>query len=97
MNPKSRKQNDASRAQRIGPRADDPAVRDRIARKAYDLYQRRGWTDGHDLDDWLEAERIVLSELSPPPRAEAGVVGARSRARRAQSGGSARQAPSPGS
>lgn len=26
---------------------------------AYELYQKRGGEHGHDLDDWLEAERIV--------------------------------------
>ena len=30
-----------------------------VARVAYALYERRGRVDGHDLDDWLEAERIV--------------------------------------
>jgi hypothetical protein len=30
---------------------------DAIARRAYELYVARGLTDGHDLDDWLEAER----------------------------------------
>jgi hypothetical protein len=27
-----------------------------IRRLAYDLYQQHGRTDGHDLDDWLQAE-----------------------------------------
>jgi hypothetical protein len=27
---------------------------------AYDLYEKRGRLDGYDLEDWLEAERIVL-------------------------------------
>lgn len=39
-------------------------LRRRIARKAYELYVRRGRRDGYDLDDWLEAERIVASQLS---------------------------------
>jgi hypothetical protein len=34
---------------------------DAIAHVAYELYEGRGKSDGHDLDDWLEAERIVLS------------------------------------
>jgi hypothetical protein len=33
------------------------ASRDDIARRAYDLYQQRGGTNGSDLDDWLQAER----------------------------------------
>lgn len=28
----------------------------RIRRRAYDLYEQRGRVDGHDLDDWLQAE-----------------------------------------
>jgi hypothetical protein len=36
----------------------------RIAKKAYELYVRRGKKPGRDLDDWLEAERLLLSELS---------------------------------
>lgn len=39
-------------------------VRNRIATKAYELYQQYGCRDGRDLDDWLEAERIVAKELS---------------------------------
>ena len=31
--------------------------RERIQRRAYERYQERGSDDGHDLDDWLEAER----------------------------------------
>ncbi len=27
-----------------------------IRRKAYEIYERRGRTDGHDLEDWLAAE-----------------------------------------
>jgi hypothetical protein len=28
-----------------------------IARRAFELYERRGRLDGHDVDDWLAAER----------------------------------------
>ena len=30
-----------------------------IRKKAYELWEKRGRTTGHPLDDWLEAERIV--------------------------------------
>jgi hypothetical protein len=33
------------------------ADRDEIARRAYERYEERGREHGHDLDDWLEAER----------------------------------------
>jgi hypothetical protein len=29
---------------------------ERIRRRAYDLYEQRGRLDGHDMDDWLQAE-----------------------------------------
>lgn len=38
-------------------------LKEKIAVKAYELFQRRGQADGHDLEDWLEAERSVLAEL----------------------------------
>jgi len=31
-------------------------LKERIRVRAYDLYERRGRVDGHDLDDWLQAE-----------------------------------------
>jgi hypothetical protein len=34
---------------------------ERIARRAYELYEARGRGPGYDLDDWLQAER----ELRP--------------------------------
>jgi hypothetical protein len=42
----------------------------RVARKAYDLYQQRGEEFGHDLDDWLTAERLVKDELLHGPEPE---------------------------
>jgi outer membrane protein TolC len=33
-----------------------------IAQRAYVLYEARGREDGHDLDDWLQAERELLEE-----------------------------------
>ena len=40
---------------------DMPAqVRQRVAELAYQLYEERGRQPGHELDDWLEAERRVL-------------------------------------
>jgi hypothetical protein len=34
-----------------------------IAKKAYELFEGRGSAHGHDVDDWLEAERLVVEEL----------------------------------
>ena len=54
---------------------DDRLLQERIAERAYALYQRRGQYHGNDLADWLEAEQSVLSEhgsnaVSPAPAAK---------------------------
>jgi hypothetical protein len=38
-------------------------VRD-IARRAYELYDERGRVQGHDVDDWLQAERELQAAAS---------------------------------
>jgi hypothetical protein len=35
----------------------------RVARKAYELFQARGGDEGRDVEDWLEAERLVKEDL----------------------------------
>ena len=35
-------------------------VEERIRRRAYELYKRRGRVDGFALDDWLQAENEIL-------------------------------------
>lgn len=40
---------------------------ERVARKAYELYQQRGEEPGHALEDWLLAERVVQEELRHHP------------------------------
>ena len=34
-----------------------------IARRAYELYEKRGREHGHDLDDWLQAERDLRDSV----------------------------------
>lgn len=46
--------------------SDDGEVRQRIAVRAYELYRQRGADDGHDLDDWLEAEHAIVSSEATP-------------------------------
>ena len=36
-----------------------PELAERIAQRAYEIAERRGFSPGHELDDWLEAEREV--------------------------------------
>ena len=35
-----------------------------IARRAYELYERRGGHHGQDVDDWLQAERELQETVS---------------------------------
>lgn len=44
---------------RRSPRVSSERVREMIGEKAYELYEKRGKEHGHDLDDWLEAEKLV--------------------------------------
>jgi hypothetical protein len=41
---------------------------ERIAARAYDLYQARGGEHGQDVDDWLQAEQQVDAEIGLPNR-----------------------------
>ena len=41
----------------------NPGLHRQIAEKAYELFQNRGHVHGHDLDDWVEAERHVMATL----------------------------------
>ena len=34
-------------------------LHDLIEQKAYEIYVKNGRIEGHDLDNWLEAEKIV--------------------------------------
>jgi len=45
-----------------GSSSDD--VRSRIAELAYTLYEQRGREDGHDVEDWIQAEQRVLALLN---------------------------------
>ncbi|NGZ97053.1 MAG: hypothetical protein CV089_13200 [Nitrospira sp. WS110] len=41
---------------------DDLFVQKQIARRAYELYLERGGINGHEVEDWLQAEREILEE-----------------------------------
>ena len=41
---------------------EDECLREAVRRRAYELYELRGKENGHDLEDWLQAE----SELVRP-------------------------------
>ncbi len=35
-----------------------------IAKTAHELYEKSGWIPGRDLENWIEAEKIVKSRLN---------------------------------
>lgn len=39
-------------------------LRDRIAKKAYELYEQRGRQAERDVEDWLKAEELVRKEMN---------------------------------
>ena len=39
-------------------------VTQRVAQRAYELYEMRGREIGHDLDDWLKAEEEITRDDS---------------------------------
>jgi len=38
-------------------------LRERIAQKAYSLYEQRGRLNGYDIQDWLDAEYLVNEQI----------------------------------
>ena len=47
-----------------GPESYPPQVLEAIRRRATELFQSSGNVDGHDLDNWCQAEAEVLREIS---------------------------------
>ena len=39
-------------------------VRERIAKKAYELYEQRGQQAERDVEDWLKAEELIRKEMN---------------------------------
>ena len=52
----------------LAPKSDEPTVlipiEQQIQQRAYELYEQRGRTNGHGLDDWLQAEREIKGRLA---------------------------------
>jgi hypothetical protein len=51
--------------------SDTDLLRRRIAMRAYQLYEDRGYVNGFDLQDWLQAEREILGQVEQPEKAAA--------------------------
>jgi DUF2934 family protein len=60
--PTSRPKRDRRTQPRISPTE--------IAHRAYELYMQRGGEHGHDVDDWLQAERELRKATSLPTHDE---------------------------
>ena len=55
-----------------GTELSDTALLHRLfARRAHQLYEARGCLDGFDVQDWLQAEREILEQLTEPEQAAA--------------------------
>jgi len=46
--------------------AKTPPTREEIALRAYQIYQERGGSPGHELEDWTRAERELMGKRSKP-------------------------------
>jgi DUF2934 family protein len=44
------------------------ARKDLITKKAYELFLKRGGKPGHEMDDWLTAEKLVDREIQEKNR-----------------------------
>lgn len=57
-----------ARAPGVGPNAEqaskDAQAYERIAQRAYELYEQRGRQDGRALEDWVNAEQQLVGASS---------------------------------
>jgi Protein of unknown function (DUF2934) len=37
-------------------------IQQQVRRRAFELYEQRGREDGHDLEDWLQAESELVQQ-----------------------------------
>jgi hypothetical protein len=44
-------------------------IEQQIQQRAYELYEQRGRADGHELDDWLQAECEIKGKQANAPAA----------------------------
>jgi hypothetical protein len=52
-----------AQTRQLVPSRDDQTIL--IAKRAYELYSERGYRHGYALEDWLDAEREIVSQLQP--------------------------------
>ncbi|HUI91595.1 MAG TPA: DUF2934 domain-containing protein [Chitinivibrionales bacterium] len=42
----------------------DAVLKNRIEKKAYEIFLHRGAQPGHHFDDWIKAEKEVMAEIA---------------------------------
>jgi Protein of unknown function (DUF2934) len=54
--------------ERLGqvPRRPSPEMEDDIRRRAYEIYETRGFNGGSEIEDWLQAESEILEKKNVP-------------------------------
>lgn len=52
-------QNPTKKPSQFGRTAAEETGEEQIRLRAYELYEAHGRTDGHDVEDWLEAEAEI--------------------------------------
>ena len=52
--------NPVKRSEQISTIPDPAQLEEQIRLRAYELYEARGREDGHDREDWLQAEGEIL-------------------------------------
>lgn len=67
-----RNEKEGTHAPSVPPSVDDTRAaateRERVAQRAYELYQERGGSDGQAMEDWLSAERELVGGRSSTGR-----------------------------
>ena len=54
---------DSTTTQKVSPELISPEqFRDLVAERAYHKAEKRGFVDGHEMEDWLEAEKEVSNQ-----------------------------------
>ena len=52
-------------------RTNPAELQEQIRSRAYEIYQQRNRTEGHDVDDWLQAEaEVIEAKTQQPPNLE---------------------------
>jgi hypothetical protein len=60
MQTTSRKNEKKSQNRKLGGTFEAASLREQIESRAHEIYLSRGAEPGHELDDWLQAEREIM-------------------------------------